>query len=81
MSVEQLVPVSPLGRPTPLPFFRTLILPAGNRFISHLDLEAVPLNAPLGAASDAQWKKFWIDLQEFLDLMHGHYIEPKGISI
>ncbi len=58
--------------------FRTLILPARNRFISHFDLEAVRLDAPLGAASDAQWKQFWIDLQDFLDLMHRHHIEPNG---
>jgi hypothetical protein len=58
--------------------FRTLILPARNRFISHLDLEAVRLDAPLGAASDAQWKQFWIDLQDFLDLMHRHHIDPNG---
>jgi hypothetical protein len=58
--------------------FRALILPARNRFISHLDLVAVRLDAPLGAASDAQWKQFWLDLQDFLDLMHRHYIEPDG---
>ena len=58
--------------------FRTLILPARNRFISHLDVEAVRLDAPLGAASDAQWKQFWLDLQDFLDLMHRHHIEPDG---
>jgi hypothetical protein len=56
--------------------FRTIIIPARNRFISHLDLEAVRLDAPLGAASDAQWKQFWLDLQDFLDLMHRHHIEP-----
>lgn len=58
--------------------FRTLILPARNRFVSHFDLEAVRLDAPLGAASAAQWKQFWIDLQDFLDLMHRHHIEPNG---
>jgi hypothetical protein len=58
--------------------FRAIILPARNRFISHLDLEAVRLDAPLGAASDAQWKQFWLDLQDFLDLMHRRHIEPDG---
>jgi hypothetical protein len=48
--------------------FRELILPARNRFISHLDLEAVRLGDPLGAASMDRWKQFWIDLQDFLDL-------------
>jgi hypothetical protein len=58
--------------------FRKLILPARNRFISHLDLESVRLGDPLGAVPDAQWKQFWFDLQDFLDLMHRHYIEPDG---
>jgi hypothetical protein len=56
--------------------FRELILPARNRFISHLDLAAVRLGDPLGAASTDKWKQFWVDLQDFLDLMHQHHIEP-----
>jgi AbiU2 len=40
--------------------FRELILPARNRFISHLDLEAVRLGDPLGAASTDKWKQFWL---------------------
>jgi hypothetical protein len=58
--------------------FRDLILKARNRFISHVDLEAVQLDKPLGAASDAKWKQFWLDLQDFLNLMHRHHIDPDG---
>ena len=58
--------------------FRALILPARKWFIAHLDLEAVRLDKALGAASDAQWKQFWLDLQDFLDLMHRHHIDPNG---
>jgi AbiU2 len=58
--------------------FRDLILKARNRFISHLDLEAVRLGDPLGAASRDKWRQFWLDLQDFLDLMHRHHIEPNG---
>jgi hypothetical protein len=58
--------------------FRELILPARNRFISHLDLEAVRLGDPLGAASTDKWKQFWLDLQDFLDVMHRHHIETDG---
>lgn len=58
--------------------FRDLILEARNRFISHVDLEAVRLDKPLGAASDAKWRQFWLDLQDFLDLMHRHHVEPDG---
>jgi hypothetical protein len=58
--------------------FRRLILEARNRFISHLDLEAVRLGDPLGAASQDKWRQFWIDLQYFLELMHRHHVEPDG---
>lgn len=58
--------------------FRDLILPARNRFIGHVDLEAVRIGDPLGAAPNDKWKQFWIDLQDFLDLMHRHHIDPNG---
>jgi HEPN superfamily AbiU2-like protein len=53
--------------------FRKRILSARNWLIAHLDLEAVRLSKPLGAASDAEWKQFWCDLQDFSDLMHRHH--------
>jgi hypothetical protein len=49
--------------------FRDRIVEARNRYISHLDLEAVRLDKPLGAASDTEWLQFWLDLQDFLDLL------------
>jgi hypothetical protein len=52
--------------------FRDRIVEARNRFISHLDLEAVRLDRALGAASDAEWLQFWLDLQDFLDLLLRH---------
>jgi len=58
--------------------FRERILPARKWFIAHLDLEAVRLDKPLGAASEAEWKQFWLDLQDFLELMHRHHVEPDG---
>jgi len=33
----------------------------------------VRLDKPLGAASDAEWKQFWLDLQDFLDLLLLHH--------
>jgi hypothetical protein len=33
----------------------------------------VRLDQPLGAASDAEWLQFWLDLQDFLDLMLQHH--------
>lgn len=56
--------------------FRQKILPARNRFISHLDLETVRLDQPLGATTDAEWNQFWLDLQDFLELMFQHHVGP-----
>jgi len=53
--------------------FRNQIVPGRNRFISHLDLEAVRLERPLGAASGAKWLEFWLDLQDFLDVLLRHH--------
>ena len=53
--------------------FRDRIVEARNRYISHLDLEAVRLGKPLGAASNAEWLQFWLDLQDFLDLLVQHH--------
>jgi hypothetical protein len=53
--------------------FRNQIVEARNRFISHLDLEAVRLDKALGAAPDAEWFQFWLDLQDFLDLLLRHH--------
>jgi hypothetical protein len=58
--------------------FRKCILPARKWFIAHLDLSAVRLDQSLGAASDAEWKQFWLDLQDFLELMFRHHVDPKS---
>jgi HEPN superfamily AbiU2-like protein len=55
--------------------FRKRILPARKWFIAHLDLLAVRLDQPLGAASDAEWKQFWLDIQDFLELMFRHHVD------
>ena len=56
--------------------FRKRILPARKWFIAHHDLSAVRLGDPLGAASDAEWAQFWFDLQDFLELMSLHHVDP-----
>jgi hypothetical protein len=59
----------------PIHRFRGKIKVARDRFISHLDLEAVRLDRPLGrgAASDDEWHQFWLDLQDFLNLLVRHH--------
>src|ERR1700722_11047927 len=53
--------------------FRDGIVAPRNRYISHLDLEAVRLGEPLGGATDSGWLKFWLDLQDFLDFLLQHH--------
>jgi hypothetical protein len=58
--------------------FRKRILPARKWFIAHHDLSAVRLGNSLGAASDAEWKQFWLDLQDFLHLLFRHHVDPNS---
>ena len=32
---------------------------------------------PLGGAPIAEWLQFWLDLQEFVALVHKRYVDPK----
>jgi hypothetical protein len=57
--------------------FRERILPARNKFIGHLDLEAALGRKSLGGASVAAWRKFWLDLQEFVGLLHKRYVNSR----
>jgi len=59
--------------------FRKRVLPARKRFIAHLDLSAVRLDQPLGAASNDDWKQFWLDLQDFVQLMFRHHVDPNSL--
>lgn len=58
--------------------FRSKILPARNRLVSHLDRDAVMAEQPLGDASEAEWSQFWDDLEQFLHLIHTRYVDPSG---
>ncbi len=54
--------------------FRGKIRDARNRFISHLDREALSAGENLGAASDSDWVEFWQAVQDFLDTAHRHFV-------
>jgi hypothetical protein len=58
--------------------FRSKIAPARNRLIGHLDRDAVMAGQPLGPASEAEWKQFWDDLEQFLHMVHTRYVDPGG---
>jgi hypothetical protein len=48
------------------------------KFIGHLDLEAALGRKSLGSASIAAWRKFWLDLQDFVAIMHRRYVDARG---
>lgn len=59
--------------------FRKKIVPARNKLIGHLDRNTVHDGKPLGAADDDSWHQFWLDLQDFLHIIHKKYIDPDGV--
>jgi hypothetical protein len=58
---------------------RAKVLPARNKFISHLDRESVRRDQLLGAASKKEWAQFWSDLEDFLRIMQKRYVDPNGL--
>jgi transcriptional regulator with XRE-family HTH domain len=58
--------------------FRAKIVHARNRLIGHLDRESVLLGQPLGGADNKEWNQFWLDLQDFLQIVHKRYVDPHG---
>jgi hypothetical protein len=50
--------------------FRKKLLSARNKLISHLDRDAILAGRPLGAATDEEWSQFWLDLQDFICIVH-----------
>lgn len=55
--------------------FSERIRPARNKLISHLDLDAALGRKSLGGASIAAWRKFWLDLQDFVTMLHRRYVD------
>lgn len=55
--------------------FRTKVKPARNKLISHSDRKAVVADAPLGAASNEDWRDFWSDLDDFLHIAGKHILD------
>ena len=58
--------------------FREKIRPARNRLIGHLDRLSVLDGNALGAAEKSEWDQFWLDLQDFVRIVHKHYIDKSG---
>jgi HEPN superfamily AbiU2-like protein len=58
--------------------FRSKIVAARNRLVSHLDRSSVLDGKALGGAEKSEWSQFWLDLQDFLYILHKHYIDQHG---
>ena len=57
--------------------FRARVVPARNKLIGHLDLDAVLGRKSLGGASIPAWQRFWLDLQDFLTIIHKRYVDAR----
>jgi len=53
--------------------FRKHIDSARNKLIAHSDRDALFANVNLGRASMQEWQSFWLDLQDFVCLLHEHF--------
>jgi HEPN superfamily AbiU2-like protein len=55
---------------TRLEAFGKKLVAARNKLIAHLDRAAIVAARPLGAATDDEWNQFWLDLQDFIYIVH-----------
>jgi hypothetical protein len=53
--------------------FRRLIIKARNKILSHNDLNTIINGTTLGAFPEGKEIDFWADLQEFVNIVYGHY--------
>jgi hypothetical protein len=58
--------------------FRDLIVPARNKRIAHNDRSAALSDVSLGAAPYDAWDRFWLNLQEFVHILHQKYVDAGG---
>lgn len=59
--------------------FRAQIILARNKLIGHLDRHSVHDGKELGAADKKLWNQFWLDLQDFLHILHKRYVDPQSV--
>ena len=50
--------------------FGKKLVAARNKLIAHLDRAAILAARPLGPATDDEWNQFWLDLQDFIYIVH-----------
>jgi transcriptional regulator with XRE-family HTH domain len=59
--------------------FRAKIISARNKLIGHLDRRSVRDGKALGATDKKLWTQFWLDLQDFLHILHKRYVDSTGV--
>src|SRR6185437_1872183 len=59
--------------------FHAQIILARNKLIGHLDRHSVHDGKELGAADKKLWNQFWLDLQDFLHILHKRYVDPQSV--
>jgi hypothetical protein len=60
--------------------FTNELKPARNKILAHIDRETVLKGENLGAASDAEWDKFWSDLEEFLKILRDDFFVLRNVG-
>ncbi|MDE2166566.1 MAG: hypothetical protein KGJ66_09550 [Alphaproteobacteria bacterium] len=61
--------------------FRNKLKLARDKIISHLDRNTMLDRKTLGAATKKEWDEFWLNLQDFVFIMHDHFLaEPLAIN-
>jgi hypothetical protein len=55
--------------------FRNYIVDARRKLIAHLDVDTIFSKKTLGEFPESAYEQFWADLQEFVNIIHQHYLD------
>jgi hypothetical protein len=53
--------------------FGKKLRPARDKIISHFDRKTIHVGKPLGAAEPEEWKGYWSDLEQFVEILYERY--------
>jgi AbiU2 len=53
--------------------FGKKLRPARDKIISHFDRKTIHDGKPLGAAEPEEWKGYWFDLEQFVEILYERY--------
>jgi AbiU2 len=55
--------------------FAEKLKPARNKIIGHFDRNTIHDKKPLGAATDEEWRGYWINLESFVEILSRTYLK------